>query len=163
MAFLAYCVIPTHTGYSPAQLLMARQLRSTLPLTQSALKPSTPSQRTVAEKDAVAKQQQVANYDKRYRARNIPTRKQGQEVWVPDIQSRATIIETQPYRTYTLQTVRGRIIRRNARALHPLLPKHHHQQHQQHQDNSIFENSTLRMRIRDMTAPMPAPIPSPLA
>ena len=52
---------------------MGRQLRSTLPPTQSSLKPSTPSQQTVAEKDAVAKQQQAANYDKRHRASNIPT------------------------------------------------------------------------------------------
>ena len=41
LALLAYRVTPTHTGYSPVQLLMGRQLKSTLPLTQSALKPST--------------------------------------------------------------------------------------------------------------------------
>ena len=74
-----------------------------------------------------------------------------------NIQSRATIIETHPHRSYTLLTVS---IRRNARALRPLLPKHHHQQHQ---DNSIFDNSTLRMHKRDVPAPMSVPIPSPLA
>ena len=68
---LAYRVKPTHTGYSLAQLLMCRQLSSTLLLTLNALKPSTPSQQTVAEKNAVAKQQQVANYNKRHHARNI--------------------------------------------------------------------------------------------
>ena len=83
MVLLAYRVTPTHTGYSPAQLLMVRLLRLTLPLTQSALKPSTPSQQTVAEKDAVAKQQQAANYDKRHRARKIPMRQQREAVWVP--------------------------------------------------------------------------------
>ena len=138
---------------------MGRQLRSTLPLTQSALKPSTPPQQTVAEKDAVAKQQQAANYDKRHRARNIPTRQQEEEMWVPDIQLRATIIEMHPYRSYTLRTASSRVIRRNARALCHLLSENH----QQHQDNSIFDNSPLRMRIRDVPAPMPAPIPSPLA
>ena len=55
LALLTYRVTPTHIGYSPAQLLMGRQLKSILPLTQSALKPSKPSQQTVAEKDAVAK------------------------------------------------------------------------------------------------------------
>ena len=52
------------------------------------------------------------------------------------------------------------VIRRNARALCLLLPEHHHQQHQ---DNSIFDYSTLRMRIRDLPTPMPAPISSPPA
>ena len=47
LALLAYHVTPTHTGYSPVQLPMGKQLRSTLPLTQCALKPSTPSQQTV--------------------------------------------------------------------------------------------------------------------
>ena len=82
LALFASRVTPSHTGYSPAQLLMGRQLRSTLPLIQSTLKPLTHSQQTVIEKDAVAKQQQAANYDKRHRARNIPTRKLGEDVWV---------------------------------------------------------------------------------
>ena len=80
----------------------------------------------------------MANYDKLHRARKIPTRQQGEEVWVPDIQSRATIIETHPHRSYTLRTVSGRVICRNARALRPLLPEHYHQQHQ---DNNIFDSS----------------------
>ena len=74
LALLAYRVTPIYTGCSPAQLLMSRQLRSTLPLTQSALKPSTPSLQTVADKDVVTKQQQAENYDKQHCARNIPTR-----------------------------------------------------------------------------------------
>ena len=64
LALVAYRVAPAHTGYIPAQLLMSRKLRSTLPFTKSALKPSTPSQQTVAEKDVVAKQQQAENHDK---------------------------------------------------------------------------------------------------
>ena len=103
LSLLAHRVTP-HTGYSPAQLLMGRQLRSTLLLTQSALKPSTPLQQTVAGKDTVAKQQQAANYDKRHRAHYIPMRQQGEEVWVHDIQFRAIINETHPHRSYTLRT-----------------------------------------------------------
>ena len=79
---------------------------------------------------------------------------------MPDIQSRATITETHPHRSYSLRTVSSRVIRCNARAVRPLLPEYHRQQHQ---DNSIFDSSTLRMRIRDVPATMPAPIPSPLA
>ena len=75
-----------------------------------------------------------------------------------DIQSRETIIEAHPNRSYTLRTDKGRVIRHNDRALRPLLPEHHHLQHQ---DNNIFDNGMPR--IRDVSAPMPAPIPLPLA
>ena len=78
---------------------------------------------------------------------------------MPDIQTRATITETHPHRSYTLRTVSGCVIRRNVSALHPLLAEHCHQQHQ---DNIIFNNSALRMRIRDLPATMPAPISSSL-
>ena len=40
----------SHMGFSPAQLLMGRQLRTTLTLLRSALKPVTPCWNNVAEK-----------------------------------------------------------------------------------------------------------------
>ena len=77
-----------------------------------------------------------------------------------DIQSGATIIDTQPHRSYTLRTGSGHVIRRNVQTLRLLLPERHHQQYQ---DNSIFDNSTHRMRKRDVPAPILTPMPSPPA
>ena len=42
MALLPYCNAPRANGYSPAQLLMSRQLRSTVPAHAETLKPSIP-------------------------------------------------------------------------------------------------------------------------
>ena len=56
LTLLAYRITPTHMGYSPVQLLMNRQLCSTLPFTISALKLATPNKSSVATKDQAAKQ-----------------------------------------------------------------------------------------------------------
>ena len=104
---------------------MSRQLRTTLALSGSALKPVTPSWNNIAEKDAIRKERQASDYNKRHRVQAIPTRQEGEDVWMPDIKSRATIVETHPYRSYTLQTESGRAIRRNVRALRPLIPEQH--------------------------------------
>lgn len=158
LALLAYRVTPNHTGYSPAQLLMGRQLRSTLPLTQKALQPSTPSQQAVAERDAEAKQQQAAAHDKRHRARPLPSRKEGEQVWVPDIKSRATITQAHPHRSYTLRADSGHIIRRNARALRPTLPE---KTRRPSNDTSPATCAPPPVRIRDAPPPLPARVLPP--
>ena len=96
LALLAYRATPTQMGYSPAQLLMGRQLRTMFPLPGSALKPITPCWYSVAEKDAFAKERKTSDYNKRHRVQTIPTRQEGEDVWVPNIKSRAKIVETHP-------------------------------------------------------------------
>ena len=132
-------------GHSPAQLLMGRQLKTTLPLLGSAFTPVTPCWNDVAEKDAIAKERQTFDYKKRHRVQTIPARQEGEDVLVPDIKSWATIIETLPYRSYRLQTESGRTIRRNERALRLLLPE----QHLQHDNDSNNRASSAYSRFSD--------------
>ena len=87
-------------GYSPAQLLVGRLLKTTLSLPRSALKPVTPCWNNVAEKDAVAKERQASDYNIKHRVQAIPALQEGKDVWVPNINSRATIVETHPYRSH---------------------------------------------------------------
>ena len=81
--------------------------------------------------------------------RKIPTRQEGEDVWGPDIKSWVTIVETHPYRSYTLQIESGRTIRRNVYALSPLLPERHQQLHYKNSNNR-----TLRVRIRNTQIPV---------
>ncbi len=122
LALLTYRTTPNHTGYSPAQLLMGRQLRSTLPITTSALKPAIPDNVTVAENDHAAKQRQERNFNSRHRVRSPQPWQRGEEVWVPDLHTRATVIQSLPFRTYELLTSSGSKVRRNGRALRAPLP-----------------------------------------
>jgi hypothetical protein len=157
LALLAYRTTPGHTGYSPAQLLMGRQLRSTIPSTKEALTPATPNMKTVATKDSIAKQHQADNFNKRHRVQILLARQQGEEVWIPDLQCRATVIEALPHRSYILKTNGGHLVRRNARSLRTPLPE------KRHGGNDVKEpvNTQLRVRVRDTPAVQPVPMPLP--
>ena len=55
LALLSYRSTPLENGYSPAQLLMGRQLRSTVPMTSALLKPSTPDEHALRNADEHSK------------------------------------------------------------------------------------------------------------
>lgn len=122
MALLAYRTTPIIDGYSPAQLLMGRQLRTTVPTASFNLKPETPNSQTVRQHDRLRKNIQAKYFDRRHRSRNGRRWKVDERVWVKDVQMEATVIETLPYRSYQLRTTSGNVIRRNGRALRPALP-----------------------------------------
>ena len=123
LALLAYRTTPTHTGYSPAQMLMGRNLRTTLPSPASALKPALPDNSLVAESDRTAKQRQERDFNKRHRARSSSPRRVGEEVWVPDLNTKAVVTAVLPFRSYELRTSSGNIVRRNSRALRSPRPQ----------------------------------------
>lgn len=122
MALLAYRTTPIIDGYSPAQLLMGRQLRTTVPTASFNLKPKTPNPQTVRQHDRLRKNNQAKYFDRRHRTHNGRKWKVGERIWVKDVQTEATVIETLPYRSYQLRTTSGNVIRRNGRALRPALP-----------------------------------------
>lgn len=122
MALLSYRTTPLNNGYSPAELLMGRQLRSTVPTTAEQLQPRTPDAAALQSSDRVYKQQQAKYYDRRHRTRDRGRWKADDRVWIPDLQTEATVVEILPFRSYNLRTTAGNIIRRNGRALRHNLP-----------------------------------------
>ena len=63
MAMLAYRSTPLEDGYSPAQLLMGRQLHTLVPTTQQQLKPKLPNGQDLRKKETQIKQRQKQNFD----------------------------------------------------------------------------------------------------
>ena len=139
---------------------MGRQRRSTLQLTQRVLKLSTPSQQTLLKKmsllsnsrrqntisDTVRIKFLHANRGRKYRCLIFS--------FVPPSLRRTHIARTLCEMSSVVSSAAMLVlctlycqstIINNIRT------------------NSIFDNSTLRIRIRDVPAPMPAPIPSPPA
>lgn len=67
LALLIYRSSPhSSTGVSPAELLMGRKIRSTLPILAKNLQPKWPNWQRVKAKDAVEKSKQAFHYNRRH-------------------------------------------------------------------------------------------------
>jgi hypothetical protein len=101
---------------------MGRQLRSNVPTVQSTLQPSTTDAAAVQQRDNVIKTRQSFNYNRRHRAKKGRQWVTGNQVWVTDLKTTATVTDVLPFRSYQLRTTSGTTIRRNGRALRHTLP-----------------------------------------
>lgn len=82
-AFMAYRTTPLDTtGFSPAQLLMGRNIRTKLPLLPEKLKPEWPNFTEVEQNDVSAKIRSANDFNRRNGARKLPEIKQGEAVRV---------------------------------------------------------------------------------
>ena len=121
-ALLAYRSTPLENGYSPAELLFGRKIRSRVPLAALELKPSWPDLSIVRSKEEVRKQKQKAYFDSHHGARDLKKIPVGTEVWVQDMKVPATVTrEAETPRSYIVSSPRG-TIRRNRKDLTPLHP-----------------------------------------
>ncbi|KAE8276916.1 Retrovirus-related Pol polyprotein [Larimichthys crocea] len=113
LALLSYRAAPLECGLSPAELLMNRKLRTTLPC-YTAIKPNTGTQKKF--KDMKWKQKQ--RYDKSTKplsplAKDDVVRIQDQDAW----NRKATVLQEVRPRSYEVLTEEGNVLRRNRRSL----------------------------------------------
>ena len=115
-ALLAYRSTPLACGYSPAQLLMGRNIRSTVPTFPAHLKPLLPDVEKLRQREHESRLQQQVNFNKRHRA--AP----GTKVHVTSHDQPETVVEkADAPRSYIIETP-TKDIRRNREHLVPLEP-----------------------------------------
>ena len=119
VALLAYRNTPLHLGYSPAQLLMCRRLRTSVPTIRSLREPEIPDKFTVSQHDKKEKDRQKTNYDSRHRVTDLKPLTPGDCIWLPDQQSEGQVISEDTPRSYNVETPNG-IYRRNRRHIIPM-------------------------------------------
>lgn len=88
----------------------------------AALKPHTPEIRLLRQTDHNRKEKQAVNYNTRHRARNHTPWNVGDMVWIPDLNTEATVTQKLPFHSYQLCTAANHLVRRNSRSLRPPLP-----------------------------------------
>jgi transposase InsO family protein len=115
-ALLAYRSTPLQIGYSPAELLMGRLLRSTVPTTRAQREPRVPDLTSVRARDQQSKARQKRNHDAHHGARELPPLKPGDQVWIPQRQREGEVEDEVAPHSYNVDTG-GDTVRRNRRAL----------------------------------------------
>ena len=114
LALLVYRSTPLENGYSPAELLMSRKLRTTIPVISDNLQPKLPNNSELRQKEEKMRQRQKKNFDSRHRAQILDTLLPGETVWLPDQRTEGTVVRDSAPRSYTVQTSKGQY-RRNRR------------------------------------------------
>uniref|UniRef100_A0A3B3T9T2 Integrase catalytic domain-containing protein n=1 Tax=Paramormyrops kingsleyae TaxID=1676925 RepID=A0A3B3T9T2_9TELE len=81
LALMSFRATPnTSTSISPAELLMGRKIRTTLPTLQKNLRPKWPSKTSIREKDKAAKEQQAYYFNRRHGVKDLPVLRPGDSV-----------------------------------------------------------------------------------
>ncbi|XP_065180108.1 uncharacterized protein K02A2.6-like [Sycon ciliatum] len=120
-ALLAYRSTPLQCGFTPAQLLMGRQLRSTVPTPAAQLTPAWPDLDLVRRREAQQQDRQASDFDRRHRVRSPSRLAAGDRVWVTDLRQEGVVQLQLSERSYNVKTATS-TVRRNARSLRPLPP-----------------------------------------
>ena len=118
-ALLTYRSTPLQNGLSPSELLMGRRLRTQLPTHPDNLYPNVQvkERQTVEMKERSYRSNQQLNFNKRHRARELPTLHPGDHVWARDQDRHGFILgKTEQPRSYLVSTNKG-TLRRNRSAL----------------------------------------------
>jgi transposase InsO family protein len=111
---MEYRSTPLENGFSPAELLMGRRIKTTLPMNPDRLLPNTVDHQLLLGKEEKRIQKQTRNYNKRHRVREMDELKPGEIVWVTDKRTWATVIRNGPGpRSYIVKTPTGEL-RRNS-------------------------------------------------
>ncbi|KAL7830876.1 hypothetical protein SRHO_G00303780 [Serrasalmus rhombeus] len=122
LALLAYTATPLQNGYSPAQLLMGRRLRTTVPILPALLVPSIPDKDKVMLKERERKAKDAQRYNQQHRARNLHKLVPGQDVWITDQKATGAVIGSHATpRSYLVEGPHG-VIRRNHHLLIAMQP-----------------------------------------
>ena len=95
IAMLAYRSTPLENGYSPAELLMGRQLCTTIPVLPKQLTPKLPDANKLREKEKSRRKRQKINFDQRHRAKDLIPLQKGESVWIIDIEAEGVVTEHQ--------------------------------------------------------------------
>ncbi|XP_037503176.2 uncharacterized protein LOC119377970 [Rhipicephalus sanguineus] len=116
LALLAYRNAPGLTGYSPAQLLMGRSLRTRLPVPMAALLPEPPNVADFHWRNTAQQRHQRQDFYRRHAAQDLWPLEEGERVWIHD--AGPVLSPAQRPRSYVVQTDAGALIR-NRRHLVP--------------------------------------------
>ncbi|UYV84440.1 hypothetical protein LAZ67_X002171, partial [Cordylochernes scorpioides] len=113
LGLLEYRSTPLENGYSPAELLMGRKLRTTLPIAPENLNPKLVDSQTLKRKEGRRRKDMKSRYDRRYGATDMEELSEGDTVWITDMRTWGIVKQkASTPRSYMVDTPVG-TLRRN--------------------------------------------------
>ena len=88
LALLVYRSIPLSNGYSPAELLMNRKLRTNVPSSKEARKYHVADRKLVVDREEEQRWKQKVNFDQCHRPQDLSPALPGDLVWISDRKDR---------------------------------------------------------------------------
>lgn len=117
LPLLAYRATPLQSGYSPAQLLMGRCLRTTVPTLPCQLDPALPDCVAFKQKEKERGISDAANYNRRHRTIPLSVLSPVEQVWVTDAKSSGTVLQNHSTPRSYLVDLPQVVVRRNRQHL----------------------------------------------
>ncbi|UYV67682.1 K02A2.6-like [Cordylochernes scorpioides] len=113
LGLLEYRSTPLENGYSPAELLMGRKLRTTLPIAPENLNPRLVDSQTLKRKEGRRRKDMKSRYDRRCGATDMEELSEGDTVWITDMRTWGIVKQkASAPRSYMVDTPVG-TLRRN--------------------------------------------------
>ena len=117
---MAYRSTPLENGYRPSELLLDRNIRTTVPDLPSNLLPCWPQMSQFRQKGNDIKEKQKHYFDQHHRVKQPPELSQGQTVWISNRKKIGEVVDKHMTpRSYVVKTPTT-IVLRNRRHLIPL-------------------------------------------
>ncbi|UYV63076.1 hypothetical protein LAZ67_2003063, partial [Cordylochernes scorpioides] len=112
LGLLEYRSTPLENGYSPAELLMGRKLRTTLPIAPENLNPKLVDSQTLKRKEGRRRNDMKSRYDRRCGATDMEELSEGDTLWITDMRIWG-IVKQKPStpRSYMVDTPVGTLCR----------------------------------------------------
>jgi len=124
IGLLAYRTTKLENGFSPAELMFSRKIRSRLPTLSKDLG-TFKEHKKIALKEKERKEKQEKTYNKRHRVKKLSNVCVGDKVWIIDMRVYGVILKAQEKpNSYCIRTEKGNVVRRNRWHLVPAPYKH---------------------------------------
>ena len=124
IGLLAYRTTPLENGYTPAELMFSRKIKSRVPTIQNNLGTFKEHDKVV-NKETIRKDYQAMMYNKGHRSKKLSDLNKTDKVWIIDMRLYGEITDfDRDFNSYLIKTEKGNIIRRNRWHIVPALYKH---------------------------------------
>ena len=117
LTLMNYRSSPIRNGFSPAELIMGRKIRTRVPTLPTNLAPVKVDGKIIQSREKLYRSKYKRNYDRHAGARNLPKLKAGEKVVLPDGGEGEVAREHFSPRSYVINKDDGGQVRRNRRQL----------------------------------------------